>query len=205
MDLLTAHKSATRQFDTRVRLVRDAQWDNATPCADWTVRDLVGHVVAGQLGVPGLLAGAPASARGKGDDADVLGTDPVAAWTAASAAARDAWTAPGALDRVIDPASGSAAATGYLWQAVLGLSVHAWDLARSIGVDDQLPNDLAAVVLDLVKEHRDELAGSGLFDPPLDTSACADDLTEALALLGRATWKKFIPMSAGTLLSGSTG
>ena len=32
-------------FEARLRAVPADQWDAATPCSEWTVRDLVGHVV----------------------------------------------------------------------------------------------------------------------------------------------------------------
>src|SRR5450759_3289390 len=47
-------------LDTTERLINgigDDQWTNATPCTDWTVRDLVNHVVFGNWLFAGLLAG----------------------------------------------------------------------------------------------------------------------------------------------------
>lgn len=190
MDLLTAHKVATRQFDNRVRLVRDTQWENATPCTEWTVRDLVTHLVYEQLWVPDLLAGKTVAEVGDTYDGDVLGNDPVAAWEAAATAAAAAWNQPGALERSVQLSYGTVPATEYLWQLVVDLTVHAWDLARGIDVDDEMPNDLASTVVEIVREHRDELTESGLMGTPLDTSACTDDLTELLAILGRARWKR---------------
>ena len=183
MDLLTAHRSATRQFDNRVRRVRDAQWDNATPCADWDVRTLVGHVTAGQNQAVTLLTGTPAS----------VADDPVAAWEAAAAAAADAWNTPGALDREVTLPTGPMAAPLFLERRVVDLTVHAWDLARAIGDDDDVPNDLAAVAVEIVQRREDELAGSGRFGTSMMTVMCADDLTELLARLGRARWKSFTP------------
>jgi uncharacterized protein (TIGR03086 family) len=200
MDLLTAHKVATRQFDRRVRLIRDDQWANTTPCTEWTVRDLVNHLVYEQLWVPDLLAGKTVAEVGDAYDGDVLGADPVAAWSAASTAARDAWTAPGVRDRSVHLSYATVPADEYLWQIVVDLTVHAWDLARGIGDDDEMPNDLTGEVVAMVRQHRDELTGSGLFADPLETSACTDDLTELLALLGRARWKKFQPVAAADLL-----
>lgn len=58
MRLLHAHRRAMTEFDTRVRAIGDDQWDNGTPCAQWTVRDLVQHLVSEQLWAPRLLDGA---------------------------------------------------------------------------------------------------------------------------------------------------
>ena len=151
MDLLTAHRSATRQFDNRIRRVRDAQWGNATPCADWDVRLLAAHVVAGQREAAAALTGRSASSTdgagaGRADGGDA---DPVAAWTAAADAAADAWNAPGALDREVSLPTGPQPADAYLERRIVELTVHAWDLARAIGDDDDVPNDLAGVALEI--------------------------------------------------------
>ena len=45
------------EFDSRVRRVRPEQWDWDTPCKEWSVRDLVNHLVHEQLWAPELLAG----------------------------------------------------------------------------------------------------------------------------------------------------
>ncbi len=190
MDPLSAFRVASRQFDRRVPLIRPDQWQNSTPCAEWTVRDLVNHLTYEQLWVPDLLAGKTIAEVGDVYEGDVLGDDPAAAWEAALGAARSAWEAPGVLDRTVHLSYADVPAGEYLDQLVIDCAVHSWDLARGINSDDELPNDLATHVLGLVQEHRAELVGSGMFGTPLDTSACTDDQTELLAILGRARWKK---------------
>ncbi|WP_208024310.1 maleylpyruvate isomerase N-terminal domain-containing protein [Amycolatopsis pithecellobii] len=37
-------------FDQTVHLIKADQWDNLTPCSEWTVRDLVNHLVPSSLG-----------------------------------------------------------------------------------------------------------------------------------------------------------
>lgn len=185
MDLLTAHRVATRQFDNRIRLVRDAQWDNATPCEDWDVRKLVTHVIQGQQQAVALLTDQPMPPP----PADDL----VSVWESAATGAAAAWNAPGALDREVVLPIGPMSGAGFLERRVVDLTVHAWDLARAIGDDDEVPNDLAGVVLEIVQRREPELASSGRFGTSLLTVMCADDLTELLARLGRARWKSFTP------------
>lgn len=188
MDILAAHRSALRQFDTRVQLIQDSQWGNATPDTDWTVKDLVSHLVNEQLWVPPLLAGRTISQVGDAFDGDVLGEDPKGAWNAAAAAARTAFTEPGALDRQVHLSFGAVAVPVYLEQMTLDLTVHAWDLARGIGADDDMPNDLVTTVLENAKQTAAQWEHSGLFAPAIEVPGCTDDLTELLALLGRQRW-----------------
>jgi uncharacterized protein (TIGR03086 family) len=65
------------------------------------------------------------------------------------------------------------------------LAVHAWDLARGIGADDDLPDDLCAAVLDFVGPQADSWREFGLFAAAVPVPADADTQTSLLALLGR--------------------
>ena len=131
MDVLAAHRSALRQFDDRVQIIRDGQWHNPTPDTEWDVTDLVGHLVYEQLWVPPLLAGKTIAEVGDAFEGDVLGQDPKASWTAAAAAARAAFAEPGALERDVHLSFGDVPAPVYLWQMTVDLVVHAWDLAKA--------------------------------------------------------------------------
>jgi uncharacterized protein (TIGR03086 family) len=149
------------------------------------VRYLVTHVVQGQLQAAALLAGDGLPAAPEGEL--------LPAWESAAAAATAAWNTPGALEREVVLPIGPMTAPLYLERRVVELTVHAWDLARAIGDDDDVPNDLAAVALGITQRRESELAASGRFGTSLLTVMCADDLTELLARLGRARWKSFTP------------
>lgn len=185
MDVLAAHRSALRQFDDRVNAIGDLQWHNQTPDTEWDVTELVRHLVYEQLWVPALMAGRTVAEVDE-FDGDILGLDPRAAWAAASAAARDAFTAPDALHRTVNLSFGNVPAPEYVWQMTIDLVVHAWDLARGIKADEQMPNDLTTVVLEEAKRVVPDWTAAGLLAPPIPVPGCTDDLTELLALLGRA-------------------
>ena len=90
------------QTDTMRSLVagvKPDQWSNPTPCEEWTVRDVVNHLVGGGT----MLA---ASFRGEKLDIDpelgmpdMLGDDPFAALDGALGAFESAVAEPGAMDR----------------------------------------------------------------------------------------------------------
>jgi uncharacterized protein (TIGR03086 family) len=185
VDLLTAHERAMAEFDRRVRGVPGDAWDAPTPCAGWSVRDLVNHLVSEQRWAPWLLHGATLEEVGGRFDGDVLGDDPVAAWAEASAAARDSFARPGALSRRVHTSGGAIPAEEYGWQMTIDLAVHAWDLARGIRGDDRIDPDLARVVLEVVQPHVDDWQGLGIFDPPVSVPEHADPQTRLLGLLGR--------------------
>lgn len=182
---LGKYDKAMGEFDERVRNVRPDQWDKPTPCAEWDVRQLVNHLVVEQLWAPLLLEGATVEDVGDRFDGDQLGDDPVAAWASAAAAAREAFAAPGALRRSVELSYGRRPAEGYCQEMTMDLTVHAWDLARAIGADEQLDEGLVSDVLAFIEPQVDQLVGTGLFDPPVEVGDNADTQTRLLALLGR--------------------
>lgn len=182
---LPRYATALAEFDRRVELIRPEQWHDPTPCAEWDVRALVDHLVTEQLWVPPLLDGATIADLGDRFDGDRLGDDPVAAWKSAAAAAREAFAAPGALHRPVELSYGRRPADGYCQEMTLDLAVHAWDLARGIGADDHLDEELVRGVLRFVQPQAEQLAGTGLFAAPVEVSDDADPQTRLLALLGR--------------------
>jgi uncharacterized protein (TIGR03086 family) len=182
---LSQYTTAMSEFDLRVQAIGPDQWHNQTPCTDWDVRALVDHLVTEQLWAPLLLDGATMDDVGDRFDGDQLGDDPVAAWRRASAASKEAFGAPGALHRMVELSYGRRPADGYCQEMALDLTVHAWDLARGIGADEHLDEQLVRDLLGFIEPHVDQLAGTGLFDPPIDVGEHADAQTRLLALLGR--------------------
>lgn len=182
---LGKYDKAMGEFDERVRSVRPDQWDKPTPCAEWDVRQLVNHLVVEQLWAPLLLEGATVEDVGDRFDGDQLGDDPVAAWASAAAAARGAFAAPGALRRSVELSYGRRPAEGYCQEMTMDLTVHTWDLARAIGANEQLDEDLVSDVLAFIEPQVDQLVATGLFDPPIEVGDGADTQTRLLALLGR--------------------
>jgi uncharacterized protein (TIGR03086 family) len=185
MELLHAHRRAMSEFDARVRRVGADQWDNPTPCARWTVRDLLNHLVSEQLWVPWLLAGATLDEVGDRFDGDVVGADPHHAWAEASTQARQAWDKPDATTGEVHVTGGVIPTEDYGWQMSLDLAVHAWDLARGIGASQRLDPDLVAALHTVFAPQVKSWQGLGIFDPPRPVDDRADAQTRLLALLGR--------------------
>ena len=185
MNLLDAHGIALREFDQTVHQVKPDQWDAPTACSEWSVRDLVNHLVSEQLWAPHLLAGATLAEVGDRFDGDVLGHDPVSAWESSSAAAREAWTAPGAPERRVHLSFGESDAEDYGWQMTADLAVHAWDLAAGIGTTQPIRDDLADAILRVIGPQVPAWQGMGIFDPPVPVPDDAPAADHLVALLGR--------------------
>ena len=90
MDVVTLHQAAVAGFGTLVHAVGPDQWTSPTPCAGWSVRELVNHVVGENRWAGQLLNGATVAEVGSRFDGDLLGDDPVAAWEESAAEASKA-------------------------------------------------------------------------------------------------------------------
>jgi uncharacterized protein (TIGR03086 family) len=106
----------------------------STPCAGWTVEDLVTHVIAGNVKYAGIargddfVPGAPTVS---------IGADPAATYAETLAAMVEAWQQPGALEREIGLPRGVRGPAEVAAWIHLGETLgHGWDLARAT---DQAP------------------------------------------------------------------
>ncbi|MCP3819107.1 TIGR03086 family metal-binding protein [Streptomyces sp. A3M-1-3] len=185
-ELLARHAEALALFTERVHAVRADQWDDPTPCDEWSVADLVNHLTVEQLWVPPLVTqGRTVEDEADAFEGDVLGDDPVAAWDSAAAGARKAFGAPGALSRTVHLSSGRSRASAYCAQMTADAVIHAWDLSRALGAEERLPAALVDFAAGETAPYADGLEGTGLFAAPVEPPPGADAQTRLLALLGR--------------------
>lgn len=109
------------------------QYAARTPCTDWTVRDLLTHLIAGNVKYVEIGQGKE-WARGAPDV--VLDRDPGAMYRRTVDAMLQAWEQPGVLDRETALPVGRGRAELALYLHLGETLVHGWDLARATG---QLP------------------------------------------------------------------
>jgi uncharacterized protein (TIGR03086 family) len=165
---------------TLVRVTTPDQFGLPTPCADWTVRDLLDHLVWENTIWGGLAQGTPPT----GDHTeDHLGDDHIAAFTSAAATARDAFRQPGMPERSFGPARGRRV----IEQLLVELLVHGWDLATALDRDRDLEPDIARAALPVVREIYGDLprAAGGSIAPAQPAPEHAPALDDVAAFLGR--------------------
>lgn len=176
---------AVSGFERHVRSVDPTQWHNPTPCDDWDVRVLVNHVTVEQLWAVPLLRGATVDEVGDRFDGDQLGDDPIAAWTTAADQSRSAFGAPGTLDGVVSLSGGERPTADYCWEMTVDALIHSWDLARGIGADETMDDELVALTYERTLPIAEHLHETGLFAPPVQVDDGATLPVKLLALFGR--------------------
>jgi len=178
------YRRSVEEFGQRVMAVGVGDWGRPTPCSEWSVRDLVRHLVYEELWAPPLLAGATIADVGDRFEGDILGDDPQVAWKEAAAQALAA-ASPGALERTVHLSFGDFPGQDYLGQLTADHVIHAWDLARSIDADDRLDPELVEFVYNFMAPQAEQWAAAGVFAPQVDLPADADPQSKLLALSGR--------------------
>src|SRR5262249_706974 len=77
-------RRGTEELDSPASQTGAGHGDAATVDSEWSVRDLVNHLVYEDLWAPPLLAGSTIAEIGDQFEGDVLGDDPQQAWATAS-------------------------------------------------------------------------------------------------------------------------
>ncbi len=154
-------------------------WSAPTPCADWTVRDLVRHVVDA-YGVFLGLVGAEMGPIPSVDD------DPAGAFGAARDVIQSRLDDPTLADEEFDGFFGPSTFADAVDRFVSSdLVVHGWDLARATGQDESIDADEAARVLEGAYGFGDAFRSPQVAGPEVSVPDDADVQTRLIAFYGR--------------------
>lgn len=185
-DIAVLHRQAldaTRRF---VAGIGSEQWDQPTPCEGWSVRELLNHIVAGNLWAAELGNGRTIDEVGDALDDDVLGADPLGAYDRSAEAAAGVFEAPGALDRPCAVSYGPVPGSVYAGHRFLDVLIHGWDLAAATGQPTDLDPRLVEACWDVITPQLSMLQASGAFGADHRQSAATDPQSSLLAALGRS-------------------
>lgn len=165
MDPITALATSIHEFESRLRQVGDNQWDLPTPCSEWTVRDLVNHMLLGTRMTVELLGGASKDEviSRLGDDLMADNDDPVASFVDLAEEMRKGFSADGGLDGIVDHPMGQIPRTTFIGFRILDNATHAWDLARATGAPETLDVDLVQRMWDDIQPMAGGLGDLGIF------------------------------------------
>lgn len=189
------HARAVRDSVALVRRIRPDDLTRPTPCAAWTLADLLAHMTVQHHGFA-------AAARGDGRDpahwaVRPLGPDPVAAYDSAAEQVIAAFAAVDTPDRECHLPEFSAARTFPARRAIgfhlIDYVVHSWDVARTLGLGYDPGPELLGAALPIARAVPDDdsrLAPGSAFRPGLPVDDTVGELDRILALLGRSpSWR----------------
>jgi uncharacterized protein (TIGR03086 family) len=163
MEPIKTLERATAEFERRLRAITPAQWSDPSPCEGWTVRVLVNHVVSGNRMAVLRLEGSSRDQAIAALKGDLLGDDPVQAFRRGSDEQIAAFERPGALQRTCETPVGDLSGAQLLGFRIGDLTIHAWDLARAIGGDEELDADVVREVWQAMSPMASFIGQTGFF------------------------------------------
>lgn len=153
------------------------QLDKPTPCAQFTVRGVLEHMVGGATMFTAAFRGEQPATP---DTSDLL-----AAFGPALGALGAAMHEPGALDRTIEAPFGSVPASAFAQFVVLDGLVHGWDLATATGQPYEPPDSLVADVMAFAPGALESMRDGDTFAAPVEPPASATPIERLAAFTGR--------------------
>jgi uncharacterized protein (TIGR03086 family) len=164
-----------------------ADFGRATPCKSWAVKDVVDHVIDSAATYAELAetgswpAGGEATDRTAGDFRAAFGRE--------AARLVAAFSAPGAMDRILAMPFGRMPGSIVVWIAAGDIFTHGWDLARATGQPSDLDPELAAQLLaqieKLLPDSMRGPEGEAPFGPRAEAAASAPAADRLAAFEGR--------------------
>jgi len=124
--------------------VKADQMGAATPCASWTVAELINHIVGAQHFFIAGMQGTPPV----GADSDYSSGDYVAAFDEICKENVAAFSADGVLEKMISMPFGDMPGAAVMGLATTDTFQHGWDLAQATGQPTDLAPELAAGLLE---------------------------------------------------------
>jgi uncharacterized protein (TIGR03086 family) len=156
-----------------------------TPCASWTVADVINHVVRGHH----FFAASIRGERPSTDQPDFAAGDFMAAFDDASAASLAAFGADGAMERTVRLPFGEMPGSTVVGLAATDTLTHGWDVARATGQPSDLAPELAASLLAGVRAALPPGVrgpdGQAPFGPEQEAPAGSSNADQLAAFLGR--------------------
>ncbi len=161
--------------------IRHDQWTAPTPCTDWSVHDVVNHLVGMNLVFAALLSDQAPPERGVVS----LGDDALGAYHESSRAVQDAFEQPGVLERTYHGPLGWATGAERLQIRIYDLLAHGWDLAQATSQAANLSEELAEQALTFARQQLSTQPREGRFGPAQPVADDASAIDRLVAFLGR--------------------
>ncbi len=176
------HRWVAAGFTDQVRAAEAAgAWDRPSPVAEWTARDVVGHLTGW---LPGFLANVAGIQLPPGP---AVADDPVGAWLTQADAVQVLLDDPATTAReLVDPRMGRRPLPEAIDQFYTAdVFMHTWDLGRAAGQEVHLDERWCEELFDGMRQMEHVLRDSGHYGPPVEVPAEARAQDRLIGFIGR--------------------
>lgn len=165
----------------------EAQLSQPTLCTEWSVKDLINHMVSGatMFAVSAEQGSVPDEMVGRLMGGDNVGSDPKGAWETASKRAMAAFGQPGVMEKIVKLPFGEMPAGVALDIAIFDVATHAVDLARATGQQIADTKLLEEALLMGKRMVTADYRVPGVFGPEQSVADSASAEDRLLAFAGR--------------------
>jgi uncharacterized protein (TIGR03086 family) len=171
-DLLDLYRTTSDW--TAGKVAGTADLDATTPCDDWSVRDLLNHMLATQRYFVSAARGEDASPP-SASPPSLLTNDPAADFGQVRSDVLATFGSDGVIEKT-GPALGIAFCDQLL---------HGWDLARATNQDATMPDGLAGAAYEFIYGRFTEDQRKGVFKPEIPVGKTATPQQRLLGYTGR--------------------
>ncbi len=183
MDFLELTKRTHDEVRATTAGITAGDWDRSTPCAEWTVRDIVKHLIDNNESRASQAAGRERNTR-SGPDSDLA-----KAYEESSAEFIDAFDGE-AIEKTYDfGAFGPLPGKNTLAVLFVDTLVHSWDLDAALGREHRWDDELATAALAIASRYPDVApvrGPGGAFAHAVEARSDAGPGERLIALLGRS-------------------
>lgn len=177
MDVLTQLNELGPLLAGVVGGITPDQLDDKTPCAEFSVRGVLEHMIGGATMFAAAFRG---DQPGTPDTADVLGS-----FGPALTSLAEAIGSPGALERTVDAPFGPVPGETFARFVVLDGLVHGWDLSTATGQAYAPSDALVAAVEEFARGAVPPMRDGVTFAAEVEAPASATPIERLAALTGR--------------------
>jgi uncharacterized protein (TIGR03086 family) len=185
MDVTEVMLTGLDTFGSVLERVQPDDWAKPSPCGDWSAVAVIGHVLNGIDSSAMTMRGEDYDWGSAPEATTVAGDDPLGAFKDRSSTIRSLLRDTD-LDAVMETPMGPMPVRKRLAFPAMDLHLHAWDLGRAIGVDVEIPAEVAAFTHEALDPLPDEMVRSkGVFGPEVPAPADATPTEALVAWSGR--------------------
>jgi uncharacterized protein (TIGR03086 family) len=171
-------------LDVTVERIQVMQMNDPTPCSEFTVHDVLNHMMGPARSFAALFRGeAPPEPTAPG----VYGWVPAAEFREAMADLLDAAKSPGAMERTLETPMGAMPGEVFARLVAFDGLVHGWDLATSTGQRFDVPPAVVGAVDEFARGAvTSDMRGGVMFKDETEAPEGASQLERLVAFSGRS-------------------
>lgn len=173
-----------------INQIKDEQWDIEMPegltSKPATLKESVNYHAYDDAWVPDVLAGKTKEEVGDKFEALLKSNDTLTQYNQYNALANQAVGEFTDLDKTVHLSYGDFPARGYLQHTTSFRALRIYDIAKLIGANTKMPDDLVQGLWDEFSPVVEQYRQMGVFPPAVEVSADADLQTKLLGLVGRS-------------------